>query len=205
MGQGENKTQKQMEILTRKSAALNLRLDGYSYQQIYDTMLALESRGKVILPDSYDKRYVYRDINSIMDEVRQELVESGEMLRAIELRNCDRLQNAIMGDAMAGNLKAIDRVLKIMNQRAKYVPDLIEPKQIKVSSWQDEILELIKAGKITVEDVKNVYPGAAEQILARLPNGGSERKLSEGSSFVEGEYVDLGSTDEEVSGEGGTE
>lgn len=193
------KTQRKIDLLQRRDMAVKLRLDGYTYQEIADAMYELASRGQVVLPESYDKRFAHNDVTTVMKEVKESLVESGEMLRVMELENCNRLQNAIMDKALRGDLKAIDRVLSIMNQRAKYVPDLVQPQKVKVSTWQNEIIDLIRQGKITMEDVRDVSPKIAERVMAQLTDGGSTGGFGNSDAVVEGEYADVAETDEEVS------
>ena len=195
----KNKTKKQFEIEERRSIAVQLRLDGYTYREIYEAMYDLQAQGKVVIPNSYDERYVHRDVETVMKDVRSNLVESGEMLRAMELENCNRLQNAIMPKALRGDLKAVDRVLSIMKQRAKYVPDLVQPKQVRVQTWQTEIIDLIKQGKITLEDVKDVSPQIAGQLMAKLTDGRVTSGDAKTDDYIEGEYSDVGKADEEVS------
>lgn len=201
MGAGD-KTRKQLEITQRKELAIQLRLDGFTYREIYGIMSTMASQGKIIIPESYDERYVHRDVTSVVDEAKKNLVETGEMLRIMELRNLDRLQQSIMDKALSGDLDSLDRVLKIMKQREKYVPDLTQPKKVDVKTWQSEILDFIKQGRITIEDVRDVYPKFAEQLMARLPESADERQLLEGSDTLEGEYIDLGEVNEDVSREG---
>jgi len=197
-----NKTQKQVELLERREQAMALRLDGYTYREIAEIMYALSVEGKLIIPDSYDERYAYRDVNNVLKQVQTELFESAEQLRIMELRNLNRLQNAIMPKALRGDLKAVDRVLKIMSQRERYVPDLSLPKTVKIESWQNEVLALIREGRITIEDIKNDYPQLAERILAELPNTRSETGNADGSFAIEGEYIDLEKSNGDISREG---
>ena len=195
----KNKTKKSMEIAERREYAVKLRLDGHTYREIADTLFALQATGKVVLPDSYDERFAHRDVSMVMDEVKGNLVESGEMLRAMELENCNRLQNAVMDKALRGDLKAVDRVLAIMKQRAKYVPDLVQPKQVRVQTWQSEIVDLIKQGKITLEDVRDVSPKIAEGLMDQLTDGRNSSGAPERNDIIEGEYADVGQADEEIS------
>ncbi len=197
----KNKTARQMEVIKRKELAIKLRLDGYTYRQIADIMFAMEAKSKVRLPASYDERYAYRDVSAVIDEVRQNLVESGEILRIIELKNLDRLQNAIINRALDGDLKAIDRIIAIMKQREKYVPDLTQPKKVDVKTWQSEIIDLIKENKITIEDVRDVYPQFAEKLMDEFAQPRSAGELGDGSSAIEGEFINLGQVDEDVSRE----
>lgn len=196
---GVKSQKKSVEIMERRRIAVKLRLDGYTYREIADAMFGLSAKDQVTLPDSYDERYACRDVNSAIQEMKDELIETADMLRVMELANCDRLQNAIMDRALKGDLKAIDRVLSIMNQRAKYVPDLVEPKKLEVTSYKSEIMGLIQAGKITIEDVSNVAPAIAKQIMAELAQRRGAPRISEGRDYIEGEYADLGTADEDVS------
>lgn len=200
-----NKTAKQLQIIQRKEIAIDLRTSGYSYRDIYSTMLSLESEGKIILPESYDERYVYRDVKSVIEEANKNLVESAEMLRNMELHNLNRMQSAIIERAASGDLKAIDRVIAIMNQRGKYVPKLTEPQKIEVRGWQQEIIDLIKEGKITIDHIKELPPELGSEIMAQLPEPRSSSGDGIRNDAVEGEYVDVGQVDEFVPGESHTE
>jgi hypothetical protein len=193
-----NKTAKQLEIIKRKEIAIDLRTAGYSYRDIYSTMLELASRGQVVLPDSYDERYVYRDVKVVIEEANKNLVESAEMLRNMELHNLNRMQSAIIERAASGDLKAIDRVIAIMNQRGKYVPKLTEPQKIEVRGWQQEIIDLIKEGKITIDHIRELPPELGQEIMAQLPKPRSETGDGIRDDALEGEYVDLGQVDGEV-------
>ena len=96
----------------------------------------------------------------------------------------------------------VDRVLKIMKQRERYVPDLTQPKRVNVKTWQSEIIELIRQGKITIEDVKNVAPEIAGQlVMDGITQPTSKTELPDGSAALEGEYTVLGKVDEKVPGE----
>ena len=187
----QNKTEKQIEIINRKETAIGLRCNGYTYREIADIMFELQNEGDIILPDSYDERFAWRDVNDVLDKAKEHLVESAETLRAMEMRNLDRMQTAVMPSAMAGNKEGIETVLKIMKQRQKYVPNLIEPKKVEVSTWHSEILDLIKQGKITIEDVKDVAPEIADKVIRALEPG-SKAGDAEGDTIIEGEYDNLG-------------
>lgn len=188
-----NKTQKQVEIIRRRELAIKLRCTGYTYRDILDIMLEVAGEGNVILPDSYDERYVWKDVNAVLSEAKEHLVESAEALRAIEMRNLDAMQASVMPMALAGKKDAIETVLKIMKQRQKYVPNLVEPQKVEVSTkrWEGEIIMLVKQNKITIEDVRDVAPEIADKIIGSLESG-SEERVSEGDSIIEGEFSNVG-------------
>jgi hypothetical protein len=193
-------TKKQLELNNRRNLAVSLRLDGHSYRDICEAMWELETRGEVSLPDSYDERYVWKDVNWVIENSENTTAESGRMLRAMELANLNRMQSAIMPKAMSGNLRAIDRVLKIMERRARYVPNLDQPQKVEVTqkTWESEIITLIKEGRITIDDVREIDPGIARKVLAEFTESGGTKELQAGGNQIEGEYVDLGKADEAV-------
>jgi len=199
----KNKTKKQLEVIRRKEIAVDLRTSGYTYRDIYLAMKEMAHNDGLVLPESYDQRYVYRDVKTSIEEAQKNVVESAEMLRSMELHNLNRMQSAIIEKAASGNLKAIDSVIKIMNQRAKYISNLSEPQKIEVRGWQQEVIDLIKEGKITIEHLRELPPELklGQEIMAQLPESTSEAGDGIGSDAVEGEYVDLGQVDAEVSGE----
>jgi hypothetical protein len=83
--------------------ALGLRASGATYRQIGDAL-------------GIDKttawRLVQQESESIIRESAAEVLE-------LELTRLDRLQMGIWAEAISGDLAAVDRVLKIMEMRAK--------------------------------------------------------------------------------------
>ena len=66
--------------------------------------------------------------------MRRTLVDAGtEELRALELDRLDRVQRAVWAKALTGDDKAIDKLLKIMEHRAKYL-GLYAPAKVQVES-----------------------------------------------------------------------
>ncbi len=200
-GKAIRRTEKRIEIIKRRDTAIDLRMTGHSYREIADAMIELASRNLLVLPDTYDERYAYRDVMAVIDEANKNMVESAEALRTMELHNLNRMQAGIIERAANGDLKAIDRVIKIMSQREKYVPKLSEPQKIEIRTWQQEVIDLIKEGKITIENVRELPEELRREIMAKLPEPGSETGDGAGTDTVEGEFIDLGQVDEASSGE----
>jgi flavin-binding protein dodecin len=88
----------------RKAEALRLRAAGHTYRRIAD-MVGWTNPGTA-----------HEAVMSALVEVTR---EPAETLRDLELARLDAMQGAIWDAALAGELQAVDRVLKIMERRAK--------------------------------------------------------------------------------------
>jgi len=169
-------------VSERKAYAMKLRTAGLNYREIHQEMI--KRYGKDALPSTYDERYAYRDVKAELDRLRSSSLDTAQDLRLLELDRLDQLQTAILGDALAGNLKAVDRVLKIMDHRAKLMGLFAPSKsQLEVSDWRSEIVQLIKAGKITVEQAEEEL---GKEFVAGLLVSGS-------TDVIEGEFADTAS------------
>lgn len=88
----------------KRREALRLRITGASFTEIAEA-LGYGHKGTAC---------------AIVREALAELGrEEAEELRALELYRLDELQRAVWDAALSGNLPAVDRVLKIMERRAK--------------------------------------------------------------------------------------
>lgn len=98
--------------------ALELRRAGASYRDIGRTM------GVSV---AIAHKYVTRGMKRLVARCE----EKAEDVRSMELDRLDKLQLAIWPQATKGHLQAVDRMLKIMDQRAKllgtYAPTKIAP------------------------------------------------------------------------------
>jgi hypothetical protein len=91
---------------TLEAECLRLRLAGYSHREIAAQL--------GVAPSS-----AYKRVRHALDEINKTNLESAEQLRALELLRLDELLNALWDTAIAGDLRAVDRVLKVMERRAK--------------------------------------------------------------------------------------
>ena len=64
---------------------------------------------------------VHSDVKAILKALQKETLQDAEKYRRVELRRLDLLHNKAWIQANQGNLQAIDRLLKIQDQRAKYL------------------------------------------------------------------------------------
>jgi hypothetical protein len=104
-GRGESKTSPRMiKAREKEGRALELRLYGANYEGIAEQLGYADASG------------AYKAISRALDRLTAE--PSKEVLR-IELERLDRMLSAVLGQAVQGHLGSIDRVLKIMERRAK--------------------------------------------------------------------------------------
>jgi len=83
-----------------------------------------------------------------MDELLVELQGEAKEVVALEISRLDSLMEAVMPKAEAGDLAAVDRVLKIQDRRAKYlgldapvraqVEGKLTLEDLVMQSWEDE-------------------------------------------------------------------
>lgn len=106
---------KKIELTARRAEAVNLRLQGWSFEQIGASM--------EISPQA-----AHQLVDGAMDAMLREPIEK---LRQLELARLDELQTAIAEEAMGGNLGAISAWLAIHDRRAK-LAGLYQPQTFKV-------------------------------------------------------------------------
>jgi hypothetical protein len=92
------------EVAARWARALELRKAGASFQQIADQLGYAGPSG------------AYQAVMSALDAT---LREPGESVRTLELERLDRMTLGLWQGAIAGEYQAVDRVLKIMDRRAR--------------------------------------------------------------------------------------
>jgi predicted transcriptional regulator len=140
--------------LERRDEALRLRLGGYTYRQIAEVM--------GLSPTAVS--------NMITRALEQAPNEKAVAQRAIENARLDRLQAAVWKDAINGDIKAIDAVLRISRRRSE-MNGLDAPKKIDirasvrhdVSRAVQELQEVLLGDVIEVDEEGN--------ILEPIPDG----------------------------------
>lgn len=112
----KNKTLDDYEIAQRRKKVLSMRLAGATYRE------TAEALG--ISPST-----VQKDINAELKEIPKWRADE---LRHVEERRLNRLQRAIWPRALEGDLPAFDRVLRVMERRAKML-GLDMPQRVEVT------------------------------------------------------------------------
>ncbi len=91
---------------TRQADALALRVKGMTFRQIGDAL-------------GCDGSTAYRHVRDALAATLAECAELAEHLRELENQRLDELQASLWDKALAGVLPAADRVLRIMERRAR--------------------------------------------------------------------------------------
>ena len=110
----------------RKHVAANL-VSGMNYR---DIQAALEARGCDVSLGT-----IANDVRVLLGRLQREQVSDVEQWVAVECRRLDTALNAIWDKVQNGNLRAIDRLMAIQNQRAKYL-GLFKPVHVTLTDDQ---------------------------------------------------------------------
>jgi hypothetical protein len=126
--------EKQLAALNRQKQALQLAQSGVDYQTIADK-LGFNSR-----------QAAWKSVKSALNRT---LVESAEELRTMQISRLDKMLSAIWVDVIKGNLKAIDRAIKLEERRAKLLGLDAPTKNLNLdlSALTDQQLEQLAAGE----------------------------------------------------------
>lgn len=165
-------------IQQRRKDAFELKIQGFSYREI---AIVLEDKYKDKLPKGYDSRTVWKDIDEEFKKIQVGVQAEARIARMIELERLDKMFLVVYDQALGGSLKATDRALKIMERRAKLL-GLDQPNKITVKTWQNEVIDLIRQGTVTLDEVRQQF--GEEAVSAIIESG--DIKFIEGS-FVEKE------------------
>jgi hypothetical protein len=154
----------------RRREVLQLKEAGATYEAIARTLL--ERHGTHALPAGYDRRYAYKDLHRELEKLQDENREAAESVRDVELRRLDRMLRGLWNKAVQGDPQAIDRVLKIMQRRAKML-GLDEPERFA------QVVELVQSeeyrqARAAIMDALSEYPEARAAVANALDNMNSD-------------------------------
>ena len=90
----------------RRREALDLRRSGLSFEQIGERL-------------GITRQAAYKHVSKALDKLAEESSDSADKLRALELERLDKLLLGCYADAATGDLRAVDRALRIIERRAK--------------------------------------------------------------------------------------
>jgi len=122
---GFQRTEEQAHL---DAEALRLRSAGYTYQQIADTQGTTKATG-------------YNRVQRALAAIPAEAVEE---YRSIQREQLDKLMATYWPEAMAGNLKAAEMVLKLIEKRSKLegTDQPVKHEVITLDAIQAEIIRL---------------------------------------------------------------
>ena len=123
----------------RRIESLRLRKRGLTYSQIGEKL-------------GVSSRTAYGDVKTELEKIRKVCSEEAELVREIELQRLDELWRVANTAALKGDLKAIDRCLRIQERRAKLLGlDAVESVtvehsgEIKIDDARASLLARLKA------------------------------------------------------------
>lgn len=183
-----------IHALNRRNFAVELRTRGMTYRQIAEEVRnpknAEEKEYNVW--DSYGAREAWRDVREELDNTTREMRETVEEFIDLELKRLDLVTREVYAilenpdESAKTKLMAASTVLKSQERRAKLL-GLDQPTKVQSVSWRDEIIELYKLGKITIEQIRKELPDEfAREVIAELPKPRGEtaielREVEDGS------------------------
>lgn len=127
---GEGVVEDRMEM--RRAAVLQLRKQGGSLRQIAAQIRADPN----LATPRYSPGHVSQDLTAALSQIRKETTADAMLLRQLELERLDELQSRFWNKALAGDYLAADKVLSIMDRRAKYL-GLHEPTRYEINiEWE---------------------------------------------------------------------
>ena len=106
-----------LETAERRAYVLSLRKQGKTYVDI--AQATIEKFGVERLPAGFDDRYAWKDVARELDRLRNEIAESAESIIELEIQRLDAMLDKLWDKVELADEKAIDRVLRIMERRAK--------------------------------------------------------------------------------------
>lgn len=169
---------KQIETAERRAYILELRKAGADYRTIAHK--TIDKFGEDNLPKGFDERYAWTDVKRELDRLNTERAEDTLEIRTLELERLDRLLMAVYQPALKGDYAALDRVLKIMAQREKYIVGLTVPQKVQFEDITDReafmrsLIALRDEGKLTpeialqefgLETTEELWPGTRQRIV----------------------------------------
>jgi len=102
-GNSAKRDKRRIETAQRREKAMEMRCASHTYESIAKAL------------GYHDRAHAYNDIQKAIAEIGR---EPAEHLIRMELRRLDALVKAIWNEAVTGDLRAIDRVLRILERRA---------------------------------------------------------------------------------------
>jgi predicted DNA-binding protein (UPF0251 family) len=137
----------------RRIEALELRKQGFSYDEIAARL-------------GVSKAAAYKSVKTALDTLKDEVYEGAEALRILEMERLDSLFEKAYSAAMAGDLVAIDKAVKVMERRARLC-GLDESTRMEISGSLLASPQWIELRGILIRTLA-AYPDAQKAILQAI-------------------------------------
>jgi hypothetical protein len=162
---GAQKPENKITTAERRRFVIERRQAGDTYEQI--ARKAEAEFGADQMPGGWDRRYAAKDLRRALENLETDLDAAADEMLQLELERLNTAQRSLWAKVLRGEETAIDRLLKIMERRAKYL-GLDEPEEIRTQmdvSAESLIPQLMEALRAFPEARQAV----AEKIAGQRP------------------------------------
>jgi len=141
-----NQTSDLLETAERRAYVFQLRKAGATYAAIVKA--AIDKFGVDALPNGFDERYAYKDVKRELDHLRKDIADSAAEIIELETQRLDAMLTVLWPQVAKGNQGAVDRVLRIMERRAKLLgldcPQKIAPTDpTGKEAWAGDVIKVV--------------------------------------------------------------
>jgi len=145
---GAIKAENRVDTYQRRRFVLERRKAGMTFLEI--ATAAVEKFGEDRLPETWGKRYAHKDLMRALKNAKTDLEASAETMLQMELERLNEMQRRLWTKVLQGEESAVDRVLKIMQRRAKYLgldsPDEIRARMdVGLDTLLPQLMEALSA------------------------------------------------------------
>jgi hypothetical protein len=154
--------------ITRAERALELRIDGYSFRAIAETI-----RNEFLDFPNYNMNSAYQDINYCIKVANKEIGDSVQNMRAVELKRLDKYLTCLNPGIEEGNTFSIATAMKVVEQRSKLL-GLYAPVEIKVHELASKKIEEQLTQLFDRINTDNEIPDWCKQRLFAIAEGITE-------------------------------
>ena len=152
-----NQTSDLLDTAERRAYVFQLRKGGATYAAIAQAVI--DKFGLDALPRGWDERYAYKDIKRELDHLRKDIADSASEIIELETQRLDAMLTTLWPQVAKGHLGAIDRVLRLMDRRARLLGlDAPSKKDVDLKSG-GKPLAVVDFTKLTVEQLKVIAKG----------------------------------------------
>src|SRR3990172_8486749 len=151
------------EAAQKRRRALELRMAGNIYEDIAQAV-------------GYKSRSAAK--NAIKSALRAIDREPAADVKALELERLDKILTALWGLVGTGDVQAIDRVIRVMHQRAQYL-GLYAPKQLEHSGPDGGPIQF---AQLSEKELDDLLAGLFAQVAARAEGAGGAVTRGEGAA-----------------------
>lgn len=152
MGRETTASPRRAQAADKRRQALELRLEGATFEQIAE-QIGYRNRSTA-----------YRAVTSAIQNVGH---EQAEQLRDLDLTRLDKLMTAVWPKALQGDMHAVDRVLKIVERRAKML-GYDQANVVSINSMRADTVADTTTPSASLRDVLGEVGETTQHHIARI-------------------------------------